>query len=278
LGKVVFHWDDLRHTAFDTSPLRLTAIAASDSFYYLISDKEGSPCATKGVVTDNKYHLFDKPLGYLGRLIGDDDLLYADFEKVCIAVRAVPFTALPSGQADDFMRSKLLEITDLSPADGIFCDEIDDQLSLAFALPEVFSREAHAWFSNARIMHVMSALVSQSLEFSQDFADYVLIVNVTHDLIEVVLCSGGALMFANHFRISGREDVLYYVLAVLRDQDVTTGRCHVICTGHDASQVVPQLSQYFTDIEMQLSNTRGTTADFPTTETRDLISILKCAS
>jgi len=105
---------------------------------------------------DRKFHFFDKPLGYLAQLVQDDEMLYADFSSVQIAVRGVPFIALrPTEAGRETTVARLQEVTDISYSDEIFTDVTDEGIVIAFALPQAFSSEAHAWFSDAAIIHVM---------------------------------------------------------------------------------------------------------------------------
>lgn len=280
MGKVVYHWDDLRYTAFDSAPhLRLTAIAGVDSFYYSVSDAAYMPCSAKGYHADRKYHFFDKPLGYLGQLIGDDDLLFADFDQVQIAVRGVPFIVLKPEESDhETVVHRLQEVTDISHADEIFTDITDEGIVVAFALPQRFAQEVHAWFSGASIIHAMSALMMCTLRLSRTIETPMMLVNVSAGLVELVVCQSGRLFHTNHYRITGPEDVLYYVLAVVQNLKMQHDQIVVHCSGPEVLHALPVLQTYLPHTHLFTYPDINPRSDYPAVDTADLICISKCAS
>jgi hypothetical protein len=279
LGKVVFHWDDLRQNAFDSTSLRLAAIAGTDAFSYCITDHNNVLCACKGFVADRKFHFFDKPLGYLDRVTADDDLLYADFSSVRLAVRGVPFVMMRAEDAShDAVVARLQEITDLSKSDEIFTDITDEGLAIAFALPQVFASEVHVWFSEASIIHLISALVICGMKYSHGLAQPVMMLNVSDGFTEVILCDNGRLLFANHYKTQGHEDVLYYALAVLQNLRIESDKVLVRCSGPAAIHAVQFLQTYISQVQHFSYPGIDYRDDYPQVETLDLISIARCAS
>jgi len=237
------------------------------------------PCVVKGFHTDRKYHFFDKPLGYLGQLIGDEDLLYADFEHVHIAVRGVPFVVLKPGEADHHtIETRLQEVTDISQLDEIYSDITDEELVVAFALPQVFAREAHAWFSDATISHVISSLMMCTIKHSRGMAEPLMLINVSPGFTELILCNQSRLLFANHYRSSGPEDVLYYALAVLQNLGMPGDQVVIKCAGPVALNTLPVLQTYLPHTHFFSFPEVHPRSDYPSVDTVDLICVEKCAS
>ena len=279
MGKVAYHWNDPRHSAFDNSPLRLAAIAGADSFSYFITDPSGKPGAVKAFTIPRKYHFFDKPLGYLPKLIGDDDLLYADFDSVMLAVRGVPFAAMDPKYANtSTMLEKLRAVTEISETDALFCDVSDENFAVAFALPEIFVRETHAWFSDTQISHAMTALMTLSIKHSRNHSEPILFINISSGLAEFVLCHDGLLLFANHYQVAGSEDVLYYTLAILQNLHVPQDQVVVRCAGQGAAMAIPVLQSYLKDVQSFSDPEINVPADFPLIDAADLIFLTQCAS
>jgi hypothetical protein len=279
LGTVVYHWDDLRHSAFDNTPFRLAAIAAPETFYYCIAVDAEHLCVVKGFRADKKYHLFDKPLGYLDRLIADDTLLCADFSTVRIAIRGVPFVVmqydLPGQQ---FAESQLSGITDIGPSDTILLDETEVGIQIAFVVPQPFLDEASSWFSGASFQHIMTTLVSWCIEYSSTTTDPVLLVNAGDEIVEIVLCAAGRMYFANHYRITAAEDILYYVLAILEDQETPVDAVQVKCTGPAAEKTWKTLLNYLPRCDVFAFPGARAPIGFPAVESGDLMSVLQCES
>lgn len=279
MGKLVYHWDHLKHRALDNTPLRLTAIAGVDQFSYLINDLTISPLSVKGFYADRKYHFFDKPLGYLGQLVSDDALLYEDFAQVSIAVRGVPYVALKPDEATHVLiETRLQEVTDISQQDEIYSDITDEGIVVAFALPQAFARETHGWFSDATISHVMSSLLMCMIKHSRAMAEPVMLVNTSPGFCELIFCTKGQLLFANHYRVNGPEDVMYYVLAVLQNLKVTGDDVVIKCAGPNAVHVLPVLQPYLPHIHFFSFGEINPGSDYPQVDTADLICVAKCAS
>lgn len=279
MGKLVYHWDHLKHRALDNTPLRLTAISGVDQFSYLISDATLTPLSTKGFYADRKYLFFDKPLGYLNQLVSDDALLYEDFAQVSVAVRGVPFVALRPGEASQaLIETRLQEVTDISKQDEIYSDITDEGIVVAFALPQAFARETHGWFSDATISHVMSSLMMCTIKHSRAMAEPVMLVNTSHTFCELIFCNQGQLVFANHYRVTGPEDVMYYVLAILQNLQMTGAEVVVKCAGPNAVHVLPVLQTYLPQIHFFSFGEINPGSDYPQVDTADLICVAKCAS
>ncbi len=230
-------------------------------------------------MANRKYHFFDKPLGYLGQLMSEDELLYADFEHVTIAVRGVPFRALDSNNIQpETIRANLLRVTDVSDSDETFCDHCDENLAVAFAVPEALVRETHTWFSDTYISHVMSALMTCTIRHSRGKEAPVMLLNISRNISEVVICRDGLLLFANHYRTSGAEDVLYYTLAVLENLQLKHDLMAIRCVGSGAADVAPVLKTYIQDVSHVLLSEILFPSDFPVVESTDLICLNQCAS
>ncbi len=237
------------------------------------------PCVTKGVTTDRKFHYFDKPLGYLGQLVGDDEMLYADFSHVHIAVRGVPFVALKPVEVNrESTVTRLQEVTDVSHSDEIFTDVTDEDIVIAFALPQAFSAEAHAWFSEASIIHVISALIMYEIKYSRAHTEPVMLLNVSSQFTELILCHQGQLLFVNHYRTLGPEDVLYYALAILQNLHLQSEHVIIKCAGTAATHALPVLQTYMPHTELFSFPDINPRSDYPNVETIDLICVSKCAS
>jgi hypothetical protein len=239
----------------------------------------GIPCAVKGFLADRRYHFFDKPLGYLGKLTAEDELLYADFDRTVIAVRGVPFIALTPEESDPETAARHLEkVTDLSHADEIFTDLMEEQLAVSFVLPQVFASEAHAWFSEATIIHLMSALMSCAIRHSVGMTEPFMLLNASPGLVELILCRNGQLLFANHYRTTGPADVLYYSLAVLNQLRFGNDEVVVKCSGPQATETLASLEAYLPHTHFFSFPEVQPRSDYPQVETVDLTCIEKCAS
>ena len=279
MGAVVYHWDDLRHSAFDNTPLRLAAIAGSDCFYYCIAEHDLKPTAVKGFQAGKHFHFFDKPLRYLDKLVGEDPLLCADFTAVEIAVRGVPFVVMQYDiPGEQFARSQLSAITDIGPSDTILLDTTDAGLQLGYVVPQPILDEANQWFSAAKFRHVMTTLITWCIDASGLTPDPILLVNSTTAFVEIVLCAGGRMYFGNHFRVSATEDILYFVLAVLEDQETDLQSVQVKCSGPAAAATLAKLQDYLPRCDVFAYPGTAYGGDFPAVESADLMSILRCGS
>lgn len=275
MGKVVYSWDDRRLNAFQDSPLHLAAIAGPNSFYYTVADSGLIPGAVKGFHTHKQYHFFDRPLGYLEDLVARDTLLCADFSSVKIALRGVPFILMPSSDFNIPNASGLLsEVTDISPADMVLKESVNEEIALVFAIPEIMVQSAWSWFSGAQIGHAMASMIKFALTKA---AFSGVLINTSEELAEIVITIAGALRFANHYRISAPQDVLYYVSAILEELETDRESISVRCCGQETAEVTRIMRSGFADCEA-ITFPDIPADDFPGIESTDLMSVLRCGS
>jgi hypothetical protein len=178
---------------------------------------------------------------------------------------------------EQFAHSQLSAITDIGPSDKILIDHTDSNLQIAFVVPQPFLDAANSWFSGAHFQHVMTTLVSWCIQYSGMTTDPVLLVNSGDGIVEIVLCNGGRMYFGNHYRISGAQDILYYVLAILEDQETPVDSVQVKCCGPAAAQTLDVLQDYLPRCDVFVYPGPAMPVGFPAVESGDLVSVLQCA-
>lgn len=282
MGTVVCHWEDFTDSAIHTSSvldqagLRLTAIAAVDSFHYRIIDSAGSTTVSRGLTSGQRYHFFDRPLGYLDEVIAQDEILCADFEQVHLALRGIPFVMMPGLPIrKSEIRARLAEVTEINQHDQVFADKVDEHLAIGFAISQKFVEEAKTWFSQVQIHHVITAIISRMLGDPSLQTGLHMLLNAHQGFVEIVLCHNGRLAFANHYRISAQSDILYYVLAAAELREIPVADLQVCCSGTLAVDMVETLSVYLPQVRLYPDSVTG---DVHETRIMDLISVAQCAS
>lgn len=211
--------------------------------------------------------------------MGMDELLYADFNHVQIAVRGVPFIAVrPDETERGHLFARLQAVTDIQKSDVLITDSGVKDVLCAFVLPELFVRETEGWFSGTKISHLISALISEAIRLSREHDERILLVNCSGSLAEMVLCDHGNLLFANHYHIAGPEDVLYYILAILDDFHLEALHVGVECIGPAADSVHLFLQSYLPRVGLFSFHEISPRSDFPRVESADLLCVAKCAS
>jgi hypothetical protein len=232
----------------------------------------------RGYHYNKKYHFFDRPLGYLEKLASEDEFLYADFEKVHIAVRGSAFTAIHPHEVNGInINAKLRKVTDVGENDKVFSSRVDDDLVLAFSIPTVFEKEAHAWFSDATFGHIIAPLIRCFLDYSREVESHVLLINSSTGMAEIIVCEQGKLLYANHFRITTSEDILYFALAAIQNLKLNNEQLRVKCTGPQSTETGSVLQKYFPFVQPFTFGDMHR-PEFPQTDAADLICLSRCAS
>jgi hypothetical protein len=116
------------------------------------------------------------------------------------------------------------------------------------------------------------------MKYSHGLAQPVMMLNVSDGFTEVILCDSGRLLFANHYKTQGHEDVLYYALAVLQNLRIESDKVLVRCSGPAALHAVQFLQTYISQVQHFSYPGIDYRDDYPQVETLDLISIARCAS
>ncbi len=219
MGEVIYQYDDLDRTNISKSALSLSCICCEDSFSYLIHViGDNLHYRAKSIVFDKQYQSFTKPLGYLSEVLRDDHLLFNEFQSKVIGVRGVPFVKVAQDQLLDKSPENILaEHTDIGPNDIILTDKMNktDQV-LLFAIPEMLNAEIQMFYKNARVKHSLSSLLCHAL--SKAGTDHSTIhVNITHRWLEIVIMVGNDVKYVNHMRWYSRNDVVYYIAALLEN-------------------------------------------------------------
>ena len=166
---------------------------------------------------DQKAKWFHEPLEVLPSILSQEQLLFAPFSTVRIAVAGIPFQLFtedtkeePSAENDVWLYDQI---------DGLR-DEI------RYTLPKVFIKEIREFYSDASLCHSASAVLAIASREANPTQDE-MFVQLLHGIVEIAHVHHGRVTHLNQYKWTHENDVVYYVSAVADLMDSNLDKVHL---------------------------------------------------
>jgi hypothetical protein len=159
-----------------------------------------------------------------------DEILFEQFASKTLLVRGVPFYLSDKRLSDEHNSSSdIKSVHEVGPNDRLLHDQFRKMHStLVYAIPDVFVQEVGYYFSKAQIRHSLTGLIC-SLYDRASGGDTYLAAHVSAGWLEVAVCRSGQVVFANHYRWTKTEDIIYFLAAVIDDHRLKVN--HFVLSG-----------------------------------------------
>lgn len=194
-----------------------------DTLTCAVYDKEDKAFIALDQYVFNASVSADKYLDTLRSMLEEAGLIGPSFHNVLVLWYSPVNTILPDALfAPSQLDTYLGYISTVE--DGSIC--LSDKMRSAhahmvYAMPQVVKQYLETSFTGVRIRHWLSAFTEvAAMQYKRKDKEKTVIVSVEHAFIAVLVVEGKHLLYANTFKFSSADDVLYYLLFVYEHLDL----------------------------------------------------------
>ena len=197
-----------------SSTYGLSALVSEDRFCFMVCNDHNE------LLLFREYHkeqTLDKTsqLSFLKATLKKDDLLHLPFGKVNMAVFNQKQTLIPSRLFIESEKTYLEKLVDLLPADQVMSDSLKPLRTQVIYAIDLETKEFLAkTFSDIKLFHGTSAILSGLSKLTEFRTGYQLYVNMREGVLDIILFENKDLLFYNIFSFGSSKDVLYNVMLV----------------------------------------------------------------
>ncbi|MCX6270238.1 MAG: DUF3822 family protein [Bacteroidetes bacterium] len=160
------------------------------------------------------------------------------------------FTLVPEPLFDNYRKEVYLEpLYPVQTGEMIFSEKIAELNAVAvYAIPWMWNQEMKSHFSHYIITHENVPLLGKLVPSlpTDNYAASVFLY-LSDNWMKISLFNRSGLIFFNEFNVRTREDVLYYTLLSLKENDLDPSRTEVMTAGEspECPDLVSYLDNYF---------------------------------
>jgi hypothetical protein len=195
---------------------------------------------------------------FLGRRftewLNEVDMLQKKYSEVQLYYFSEKFTLVPSPFYEFKKQQKVIEtafgkLNNNSVRDNYLPEE---EANLIFTIPDSLKEAFEKTFPGYIILHPLSILDKKLHQnFLNDNNERLLALTFQNNFFSLLLFANKKLQVINNYYFKHSNDVIYYVLSVLRSRRINTSKTTLLLSGkiNPASEITPVLSEYFAQTE-----------------------------
>jgi hypothetical protein len=183
----------------------------------------------------------------LGALLNGEPLLSAGFSSVSCLYVSRHATVIPKAMFDDNLLKSFLEfnnpINELDEVHGSHLPLPD--AAVAFAIPSPLAATLLEKYGSVKFYHQCIPMLKHLGEHAEMYsAENLFAVTIHGDFADVALYAAGALRIYNTFTLHAPEDLIYFLLAIARRQQISEKKTSVLLSG-DVEPYIKEFASLF---------------------------------
>lgn len=177
-----------------------------------------------------------------------DFLNYAPDETIDIIVNLAAPVLVPTPLFEEESLEKYLRMQfDISKQDHLFHDEISSYKSVYYLTDEVVNN-LQRLNTPYQVIH-QSTLLYRNLDVENDPFDHSIVLFVGNGSFDLILLKNKKIYLINKYNFSGNMDILYYILNIIKQFDLTLEKVNLRVIQNQPKEIVALLKKYIPNIE-----------------------------
>jgi hypothetical protein len=186
---------------------------------------------------------------FVGKIIGEEFLLQLAYNTIRCIYPTQCYTLIPKNLIGTQQYKAQLEWHhELDDLDEIHCCEVKDiEADCLFAVPGPLSATLIEKMGNIKYVHQCVPLISTAMKHSINESK-LLLVSITSNFVNLTLCMNGQMKFYHTYPVGSPQDLLYFVLHVIKRFDLDMTHTQILTTGEMRESYRRELDSFFDNI------------------------------
>jgi len=203
-------------------------------------------------IIDPKKHrcllLFSKDYDFenLFSFINNDNFITKRFFSKSIAIVNFPNTLVPIELYNEKDKEKLFELNHI-PNDIILTDNLKNQIVNIYSIPKLIYQTINNLIPEAKLNAQSSVLINNFLNYNQ--MKETMFLYLKESFVNIIITKNEKLLFQNKFEYKTKEDLLFYVLFCIQQNNMSNEEIKTIVFGNIKKEEFNILYDYIRNIE-----------------------------
>ena len=203
-------------------------------------------------IIDPKKHrcllLFSKDYDFenLFSFINNDNFIKKRFFSKSIAIANFPNTLVPIELYNEKDKEKLFELNHI-PNDIILTDNLKNQIVNIYSIPKLIYQTINNLIPEVKLNAQSSVLINNFLNYNQ--MKETMFLYLKESFVNIIITKNEKLLFQNKFEYKTKEDLLFYVLFCIQQNNMSNEEIKTIVFGNIKKEEFNILYDYIRNIE-----------------------------